>query len=141
MSRLLKLQFSLSCIFALSQVTSGTWTVSTWTSTTQSKETGTTVRKTLEFRLRNCKVKSRSKNIAIKNFSFSVCWQRPSSPSHRSRHRYRPHASSSSFDDVGSGVGVFGDPLCDSPAALVDSALNFMRAKTGDRVQFIIWTG
>ncbi|XP_075216395.1 cyclic GMP-AMP phosphodiesterase SMPDL3A-like isoform X2 [Lycorma delicatula] len=37
--------------------------------------------------------------------------------------------------------GEFGDHNCDSPWSLVQSAVRMMRAKNGDNVEFVFWTG
>jgi len=37
--------------------------------------------------------------------------------------------------------GELGDYRCDSSLSLIDSVLQFMKAKMGDRVDFILWTG
>ncbi|XP_073977796.1 cyclic GMP-AMP phosphodiesterase SMPDL3A-like [Rhodnius prolixus] len=37
--------------------------------------------------------------------------------------------------------GTFGDYYCDSPWALVESAAKAMRAKHGDNLEFVLWTG
>ncbi|KAF6207953.1 hypothetical protein GE061_016402 [Apolygus lucorum] len=37
--------------------------------------------------------------------------------------------------------GRFGDYNCDSPWALVESAARAMRAKHGDNIEFVLWTG
>ncbi|KAK6644887.1 hypothetical protein RUM43_001163 [Polyplax serrata] len=46
-------------------------------------------------------------------------------------------------DSIGSPIkpmGVYGDYQCDSPWALVESAVHAMKSKHGD-VDFILWTG
>jgi hypothetical protein len=35
----------------------------------------------------------------------------------------------------------YGSYLCDSPPTLIDSVMKFMRLKTGDEADFILWTG
>lgn len=37
--------------------------------------------------------------------------------------------------------GKYGEYGCDSPWALLESAANTMRAKQGDNVEFVLWTG
>lgn len=37
--------------------------------------------------------------------------------------------------------GPFGDYYCDSPWSLLESATTAMRAKQGDNVEFVLWTG
>lgn len=37
--------------------------------------------------------------------------------------------------------GRYGEYSCDSPWALLESAANTMRAKQGDNVEFVLWTG
>jgi hypothetical protein len=61
--------------------------------------------------------------IFWKIYFLSDCWKDAKNPS-----LVRPH-------------GRFGDYQCDSSVDLVASVLQFMKAKMGDRVDFIIWTG
>lgn len=37
--------------------------------------------------------------------------------------------------------GQFGEYMCDSPWSLLESATAMMRAKQGDNVEFVLWTG
>ena len=37
--------------------------------------------------------------------------------------------------------GKFGDYNCDSSYELISSVLQFMKAKMGDNIDFILWTG
>ena len=37
--------------------------------------------------------------------------------------------------------GKFGDYNCDSSYELISSVLHFMKAKMGDNIDFILWTG
>ncbi|XP_030372143.1 acid sphingomyelinase-like phosphodiesterase 3b [Scaptodrosophila lebanonensis] len=37
--------------------------------------------------------------------------------------------------------GAFGDYHCDSPWSLIESAVKTMKAKQGDNVEFVLWTG
>ncbi|GBP48778.1 hypothetical protein EVAR_32802_1 [Eumeta japonica] len=47
---------------------------------------------------------------------------------------------------VGGGAGAtrparFGEPACDSPLSLVESAARHMRTRHADNVEFVLWTG
>ncbi len=128
-----------------SQVTFGTWTAFIWTSTTPSRGTGTNVSKTTWFSLKRSK--KNCKKVHLKTFfSFSsvVCWSPPPS-SDRRRHRnggFSQYGGSHAHHRGGGHNGMVGDPLCDSPHTLVDSALRFMRDRSGwDGADFIVWTG
>lgn len=37
--------------------------------------------------------------------------------------------------------GFYGDYLCDSPWSLLETATQAMKAKQGDNVEFVLWTG
>lgn len=37
--------------------------------------------------------------------------------------------------------GHFGDYMCDSPWPLIESALNTMKSRQGDNIEFVLWTG
>lgn len=37
--------------------------------------------------------------------------------------------------------GRFGDYNCDSPWALIESAMQTMKSRQGDNVEFVLWTG
>ena len=89
----------------------------------------------------------KTKKCILKTFfSFPtvVCWS-PSPSSDRRRHRNGGGFSQyggSHMHHRGGHNGMVGDPLCDSPQTLVDSALRFMRDRSGwDGADFIVWTG
>ncbi|XP_017136939.1 acid sphingomyelinase-like phosphodiesterase 3b [Drosophila miranda] len=65
---------------------------------------------------------------------YRSCWQLE-----------RPVSSSSSGSNAANAAseapGLFGHYNCDSPWSLVESAVKTMKAKQGDNVEFVLWTG
>ncbi|EDV96025.1 GH15435 [Drosophila grimshawi] len=61
---------------------------------------------------------------------YKSCWQLAA----------RNPASSAAVQDLES-PGPFGNYNCDSPWSLVESAVKTMKAKQGDNVEFVLWTG
>lgn len=79
-------------------------------------------------------------NFTIEGNTNDFCWRPTSGGRHSTSGSGFPAPSSASSSSSHS-IGQFGSYLCDSPPALVDSVMKFMRMKTGDDADFILWTG